>query len=76
VKGVVANRAKGGAGSGEIYRGGGGGDEAEAVVELKLDVPFREVFKGPFNHVLSLTSFSVVVLGYYACDVHLGHMSM
>jgi hypothetical protein len=47
---------------GETYRGGRGGDEAEAVVELKLDVPFREVLRGPFNHVLCLTVFSLIIL--------------
>ena len=34
VKGVMADRAYGGGGGGETYRCGGGGDEAEAVVEL------------------------------------------
>jgi hypothetical protein len=53
VEGFVANRALVGEGCGETYRGGDGGDEAEAVVDLlSLDIPFRELFRGPFDHRL------------------------
>ena len=66
---VVTYGAVGGGRGAEAYRCGGGGDEAEAVVELELDVPFREVFRGPFHHVLCLVIFCVSVFGDDACDV-------
>ena len=69
---VMTDGAGGGGGGGEAYRCGGGGDEAEAVVELELDVPFREVFRGPFNHVLRLAVFCVLVFGNDACYVAWG----
>ena len=58
-----------GGGGGEAYRCGSGGDEAEAVVELYLNVPFREVFRGPFDHLLRLAVFGVFVFGDDACYV-------
>ena len=47
----------------------GGGDEVEAVVELELYVPLREVFRGPFYHVLCLVVLCVFVFGDDACAV-------
>jgi hypothetical protein len=38
-------------GCGLEYLGGRGRYEAEAFVELKLGVPFREAFPGPLEHV-------------------------
>jgi len=57
VQWVVTYGAVGGVGGEKAYRCGGGGDEAEAVVKLDFYVPFREVFRGPFDHVLCLSVF-------------------
>jgi hypothetical protein len=69
VEGVMAKRALLGRRDELAHRCVGGEYEAEAVVELKLDVPFREAFRAPFDHVLSLTEFSVLMFEEDAGEV-------
>jgi hypothetical protein len=59
----VALCAKDERGWGLTYRGGGIGEEVEVVVKLLIDVPFCEAFMGPFDHVLGLSVFDVLMFG-------------
>jgi hypothetical protein len=59
-------------GDGLAYRRGCGEEEVEAIIELKLDVPFREAFRSPLNHVRTLAVFGVLTFGEDADDVAWG----
>jgi hypothetical protein len=53
-------------------RRGRRGDKIGIIVDMLLDVPFREAFKGPYNHVLGLAYVGVLVFQDNTVDVARG----
>jgi hypothetical protein len=60
LEGVMAYRALAREGDELTYRGGCGAIEREVVVELELDVPLCEAFRGPFYYVMGLAVFLMI----------------